>query len=141
MIQTFFPRSSQVTNNGAIVKTLKWSNKQAFEDAKFILPPQKFVKTVLICFFDMREAIHSEFVPQGQTVNQAFCKPFATVCGGRGLIYAVEWLVFHHDKAPAHTAVNFCTSNSTSVLPPPPIFTRLYPMQLFFISLNEKRHY
>lgn len=30
------------------------------------------IKTMLICFFDVRGVVHSEFVPPGQTVNQAF---------------------------------------------------------------------
>lgn len=30
------------------------------------------LKTMLICFFDIKGIIHSEFVPQSQTVNQPF---------------------------------------------------------------------
>lgn len=30
------------------------------------------IKTLLICFFDCRGVVHSEFVPPGQTVNQHF---------------------------------------------------------------------
>jgi len=30
------------------------------------------VKTMLICFFDIKGLVHFEFVPQGQTVNQQF---------------------------------------------------------------------
>jgi hypothetical protein len=30
------------------------------------------IKTMLICFFNIRSIIHFEFVPQGRTVNQTF---------------------------------------------------------------------
>jgi hypothetical protein len=30
------------------------------------------IKTMFICFFDIRDIIHFEFVPEGTTVNQTF---------------------------------------------------------------------
>jgi hypothetical protein len=30
------------------------------------------MKTMLITFFDMNGIVHSQFIPQGQTVNEAF---------------------------------------------------------------------
>jgi hypothetical protein len=35
---------------------------------------QQTVKTMMIVFFDSRGIVHKEFVPPGQTVNQAFYK-------------------------------------------------------------------
>jgi len=77
------------------------------------------VKTVLICFFDIKGLVHFEFVPQGQTANQQL---YLEVL--RRLRDAVrrkrpelwrsgEWFL-HHDSAPAHTALSvrqFLTKN------------------------------
>ena len=39
---------------------------------------QSQVKVMLITFFDHQEMVHHELVPQGQTVNQHFCKEVLT---------------------------------------------------------------
>jgi hypothetical protein len=55
-------------------------------------------KTMLNTFFNIMGTVHFEFIPQGQTVNQAY------------YVEILEWLhgtvpselVLHHDKAPAN---------------------------------------
>ena len=64
-------------NRGTMDMTVKLRNNQINERLKTLLDLKNFVggsniKTMLICFFDVRGVIHSEFVPTGQTVNQAF---------------------------------------------------------------------
>ena len=67
------------------------------------------VKTMLICFFDIKGLVHFEFVPQGQTVNQQFYLEVLkrlrdAVRRKRPELWrSGEWLL-HHDNAPAHTA-------------------------------------
>ena len=34
------------------------------------------VKSMLICFFDSQGIVHTEFVPEGQTVNQLYYREF-----------------------------------------------------------------
>jgi hypothetical protein len=34
---------------------------------------KSMIKTMLICFFNIRGIIHFEFIPKGTTVNQTFC--------------------------------------------------------------------
>jgi len=88
------------------------------------------VKTMLICFFDIKGLVYFEFVPQGQTVNQQFylelLKRFRDVARRNRpeLWRSGEWLL-HHDNAPAHTALSvrqFLTKNemTTASHPLPP---------------------
>ena len=35
---------------------------------------------MLICFFDSEEIVHTEFVPQGHTVNQFYYRTDGTAC-------------------------------------------------------------
>jgi len=69
------------------------------------------VKTMLICFFDIKGLVHFEFIPQGQTVNQQFYLEVpkrlrdAVRRKRPELKRSGEWLL-HHDNAPAHTALS-----------------------------------
>jgi len=78
------------------------------------------VKTMLISFFDAYGIVHSEFVPNSETVNQAFylqvlkCLRDAVRRKRLGLWQSREWWL-HHDNAPAHKALSgqqFLTKNS-----------------------------
>ncbi|VVC25866.1 Transposase, type 1 [Cinara cedri] len=85
------------------------------------------IKTMLICFFDVKGVVHSEFIPPGQTVNQAFylevLKRLRNSLRRKrpDLWQSGDWF-FHHDNAPAHTALSvrrFLTKNMTTVSHPP----------------------
>jgi len=103
------------------------------------------VKTMLICFFDIKGLVHFEFVTQGQTVNQQFylegLKRLRDVVRRKGpeLWRSGEWLL-HHDNAPAHTALgvrqfltkNGMTTASHPLLPGPGI------LRFFSVSKNEE---
>jgi hypothetical protein len=43
------------------------------------------MKTVLITFLDIKGIVHFEFIPQGQTVNQAYHVEILTLCVEKGL--------------------------------------------------------
>jgi hypothetical protein len=69
------------------------------------------MKTMLITFFDIKDIVHFEVIPQGQTVNQAYylgllkwlCE---AVCRNRPELWPGD-CVFHCDNAPAHKALSF----------------------------------
>ena len=60
---------------------------------------------MLICFFESQGIVHTEFVPQGQTVNQFYyCEILErqrkrVVCMQPRITN--NWM-FHHDNAPCH---------------------------------------
>jgi hypothetical protein len=65
---------------------------------------------MLICFFDIRSIIHSEFVPEGTTVNQTFYvqvlkRLIVAVRRKRGELWRDCLLILRHDKTPAHCSL------------------------------------
>ena len=107
------------------------------------------VKTMMICFFDIKGLIHFEFVPHGQTVNQLFYLEVLkrlrdTVQRKRPeLWWSGEWLL-HQDNAPAHTALSvrqFLMKNgmtTTSHPPPSTLLPRPGTLRFFPVSKNEE---
>jgi len=104
------------------------------------------IKTMLICFFDVRGLVHHEFVPPGQTVNQAFyLEVLKRLRNGvrqkrPDLWRTGDWF-FHLDNAPAHTAISvrqFCAKNGMTVLPHPPYSPDVAPSD-FFLFPRMKR--
>ncbi|VVC36211.1 Transposase, type 1 [Cinara cedri] len=105
------------------------------------------IKTMLICFFDVRGVVHSEFVPPGQTVNQAFylevLKRLRNSLRRKrpDLWQSGDWF-FHHDNAPAHTALSvrrFLTKNDMTTVSHPPYSPDLSPCD-FFLFPRMKRN-
>jgi transposase len=67
------------------------------------------MKTMLICFFDIRGIIHFEFVPEGTTVNETFYvellkRLIDAVRHKRGELWIDRALILH-DNAPAHSSL------------------------------------
>ncbi|VVC29679.1 Protein-tyrosine phosphatase-like,Dual specificity/tyrosine protein phosphatase, N- [Cinara cedri] len=105
------------------------------------------VKIILICFFDVKGIVHSEFVPQYQIVNQVFYLEILerlrnSVRDKRpNLWQSGEWF-FHHDNASAHTAISvrqFYTKNYMIPLSHPPFSPDLAPCD-FFLFPRMKRY-
>jgi hypothetical protein len=68
------------------------------------------MKVTLITFFDIKSNVHSEFISQGQTVNQAHCVEILkrlreAVSRKRPELWPKDWIL-HHDNAPAHKALS-----------------------------------
>jgi len=88
---------------------------------------------MLICFFDSEGIVHTEFVPQGQTVNQLYYREILERLRKRVVrvrpSIAANWTL-HHDNAPRHTAISvfeFFVKKGIPVVPlPPSESVRLY---------------
>ena len=101
---------------------------------------------MLISFFDANGIVHSEFVPNGQTVNQAFYLQVlkrlhdAVRRKPPKLWQSGEWWL-HHDNAPAHKALSvkqFLTKNSVTQLLHPPYSPDLTPCDFFLFPRMKK---
>ena len=110
------------------------------------------MKTMLVCFFDVRGLIHFEFVPQGQTVNQHLYVEILTrlresVRRKRPDLWKSGWML-HHDNASCHNALSVTQFLSKFNIPQveyPPYSPDLAPCDFFFFpkikkSLKATRH-
>ncbi|GFW05026.1 uncharacterized protein TNCV_598201 [Trichonephila clavipes] len=97
------------------------------------------MKAMLIVFFDMNCAVHSEFVPEGQTVNGTFyvevLKRLKRRVNRVRPEISANWKL-HHDNAPFH----FCfvvpehlTKNGIVIVSQPP-YTPILHHQTFSSS-------
>ncbi|KAM7312456.1 putative histone-lysine N-methyltransferase SETMAR-like [Ixodes scapularis] len=109
------------------------------------------IKAMLIMVFDRKGVVHSEFVPQTQTVNKEFyCEVFKRL---RNRVRRVRkeirdnW-IFHHDNASSHTAliVSWLLAKlGVATLPQPPYSPDLAPPDFFLFprikrTLKGTRH-
>jgi histone-lysine N-methyltransferase SETMAR len=86
------------------------------------------IKTMSMCFFDIRGTNHFEFVPEGTTVNQtcyvkALKRLTDAVRRKRGELWRDRSLILHRDNAPAHPSLRvsqFLAGKCISVLDHPP---------------------
>ncbi|KAM7298352.1 putative uncharacterized protein FLJ37770 isoform X1 [Ixodes scapularis] len=109
------------------------------------------IKAMLIVFFDRKGVVHSEFVPQGQTVNKEFyCEVLKRL---RNRVRRVRkeicdnWIL-HHDNASSHTALivsELLAKMCVPTLPQPPYSPDLAPPDFFLFprikrTLKGTRH-
>ncbi|KAL4089073.1 hypothetical protein QTP88_024146 [Uroleucon formosanum] len=93
------------------------------------------LKAMLIVFFDIKGVIMTEWVPQGQTVNQHYYLQVLTtlrerVRRKRPELWENDSWFLHQDNAPAHSALSvkrFLAKNRTPVLQQPPYSPDLAP--------------
>ena len=101
------------------------------------------VKVMLLVFFDYHGVVHSEFVPNGSTVNKEYYLEVMrrlreNVRRKRPNLWKENSWILHHDNAPSHKAhiVNtFLTKNSTNIIEQPP-----YSPVTFSFSQNLNCH-
>jgi len=104
------------------------------------------VKTMLISFFDANGIVHTEFVPNGQTVNQTFYLQVLkrlrdAVRRKRPELWQSGECWLHHDNAPAHKALSvkqFLTKNSMTQLLHPTYSPDLAPCDFFLCPRMKK---
>ena len=94
---------------------------------------------MLITFFDVTGIVRSEFLPQGQTINQQVYKEILRLLlrsvreKRRELWQDKSWLL-HHDNAPAHNALSirqFLAEKNIAILEQPPYSPDLAPCDSF----------
>ena len=75
---------------------------------------QHKVRVMLITLFDTRGIVHSEFLPEGQMVNQQVYKKIllqcmlCSVCEKRKELLQDKFWLLYHDNAPTHNALSIC---------------------------------
>jgi len=92
------------------------------------------MKTMLITFFDITGIVHFEFIPQGQTVNQAhnveiLKRSREALIIKRPELWPSDWIL-HHDSAPAHRVFpvkQFLVQKSITEMEHPPSSPDLAP--------------
>lgn len=97
------------------------------------------VKTLLIVFFDSQGIVHQEFVPQNQTLNQAYYKEVLIrlrekIRGKRPALFRTRAWFLQHDNAPGHNSLairEFLAEKKIPVLPHPSYSPDLSPCDFF----------
>ena len=97
---------------------------------------------MFITFFDVRGTVHSEFLPQGQTINQQVYNEilrllFLSVREKRRELWQDKSWVLHHDSAPTHNALSiqqFLAEKNIAVLEEPPYSPSLAPCDFFLFT-------
>ena len=108
-------------------------------------PKIRFANSPPCACRDIREIVHNEFVPTGQTVNQVYYfevlkRLREKVRRKRPEIFANSWIL-HHDNTPAHTALSvreFLATKQITVLEHPACSPDLAPSDFFlFPKIKE----
>jgi len=95
---------------------------------------------MFICYFDCQGIVHTEFLPQGQTVNQFYLceileRPRKRVVYVRPSI-ANNWML-HYDNAPCRMAISVIeclAKKEIPVVPQPPYSPDLSPCDFFLLT-------
>jgi hypothetical protein len=89
-----------------------WENQvflSGINSSKRVRMSKAQMNSILITFFDIKGIVHFDFIPQGQTVNQAYCmetlKWLREAVHKRRSELRLNWIL-HHDNAPAHKVLS-----------------------------------
>ncbi|KAG8212627.1 hypothetical protein J437_LFUL013910 [Ladona fulva] len=104
-------------------------------------------KVMLVVFFNCKEIVHYELVPEGCTVNKELHVTIfkwlrKAVCWKRPDLWQQKFWVLHHDNAPIHRSLlvtQFLDKHDILTLPQPPYSTDLIPCE-FFLFHRFKSH-
>lgn len=104
------------------------------------------VKVMLTVFFYAKGVVHYEYLPEGSTVNQityieVLKRLRDAVRRKRPELWRSDNWFFHHDNAPAHSALRTCeflAKHSITVLPHPPYSPDLAPCDFFLFPKLKK---
>ncbi len=98
---------------------------------------------MLTVFFDYRAVVHSEFLPEGLTVNKEYYLSFMRrwreqIRRKRPDLWKENFWILHHEKAPSHKAIiggikvnEFLTKHSTNTIQQPPYSPDMAPADFF----------
>ena len=119
-------------------QSLQWKSPTSPRPKKARMSKSK-LKVMLIAFFDVRGIVHTEFVPQGHTINQHIYRNvlqclMQSVREKRRELYKKKSWLLHHDNAPVHNALSirdFLAKNNIAVLEQPPYSPDLAPCDFF----------
>lgn len=97
------------------------------------------IKVMLTVFFDCRGVVHSEFLPEGQTVNKEYYLEVMRrlrekIRLKRPDLWKNNSWILHHDNAPAHRSTivqEFLAKNSTTVIDQAPYSPDMAPADFF----------
>lgn len=103
------------------------------------------IKVLLTVFFDYRGVVHSEFLPEGQTINKQYYlgvmrRLRENVRRKRPDLWKNNSWILHHDNAPSHTSIlvrEFLAKNSTYVIDQAPYSPDMAPCDFFFIPQTQ----
>ncbi|CAK9827582.1 Mariner Mos1 transposase [Anthophora retusa] len=97
------------------------------------------IKVMLTVFFDYRGVVHSEFLPDGQTVNKEYYLSVMrrlreNIRRKRPDVWKNNSWILRHDNAPSHTSIlvrEFLAKNSTNVIEQAPYSSDMAPCDFF----------
>jgi len=124
-------------------QSMHWKRPSSPKQKKAWQSKSEF-KAMMIVYFDIRGTVHMDWVPEGQTVNQVYCKEVLTDLRERvrrpEMWKNGSW-VLHQDNAPAHNALSikkFWTKHKITVLEHPPYSPDLTPRDfLLFLKIKS----
>ena len=131
-----------------MVITLKQRSNLHSGRAKHPSDPKKLAKFgqnqgAAHSFFDASGVVHHEYLPEGSTVNRTYYNEVLKRLRDANrrkrpeLRKSGDWF-FHHDNAPAHSALKlreFLAKHSITVLPHPPYSPDLAPCDFFLFPI------